>query len=265
MRRFVLSTAVITAIMLSGCAKAGINETTVIGGSDGPATIYLAPKVEKETITYSDTKDEESTDGTEEFFAGTWVTASQGYEYYGTTQPMYYVRFEGMDIIYGHMKDGEFIPEHTDTSSLIEQLPGGGYIVKAKTETGGKYTYRSEEGDRDVLNYYETWDEDEFSSQYRGGASLGRTSDKAVKNKFEGDFETYYEMDDGTWMCKGKSYKYRLEITGRLNNAAKDSTFIYLSNIEDISFDRAAMASGLSSNMADYFSPEEAVFIGWKE
>ena len=38
-----------------------------------------------------------------------------------------------------------------------------------------------------------------------------------------------------------------------------------LSNLEDISFDRAVMASGLSSNMADYFKPEEAVFIGWKE
>ena len=36
-------------------------------------------------------------------------------------------------------------------------------------------------------------------------------------------------------------------------------------NIEDIPFDRAVMASGLSSNKADYFSPEEAVFVGWKE
>ena len=75
---------------------------------------------------------------------------------------------------------------------------------------------------------------------------------------------TYYEMDDGTWMYDGRNYKYRLEITGRMSNAAKQSTFIYLSNIEDIPFDRAVMASGLSSNMADYFSPEEAVFVGWK-
>ena len=77
-------------------------------------------------------------------------------------------------------------------------------------------------------------------------------------------FATYYEMDDGTWMYDGRNYKYRLEITGRMSNAAKQSTFIYLSNIEDIPFDRAVMASGLSSNMADYFSPEEAVFVGWK-
>ena len=87
----------------------------------------------------------------------------------------------------------------------------------------------------------------------------------AIKNVMESDFGTYYEMSDGTWMHDGHYYKYRLEISGRMNNAAKDSTCIYLSNIEDIPFDRAVMASGLSSNMADYFSPEEAVFVGWKE
>ena len=87
----------------------------------------------------------------------------------------------------------------------------------------------------------------------------------AIKNVVKSDFGTYYEMSDGTWMHRGNYYKYRLEITGRMNNAAKDSTFIYLSNIEEIPFDRAVMASGLSSNMADYFSPEEAVFVGWKE
>ena len=88
---------------------------------------------------------------------------------------------------------------------------------------------------------------------------------KTDKKTYEGDFGTYYELDDGTWSYDGRNYKYRLEITGRMNNAVKDSTFIYLSNIEDIPFDRAVMASGLSSNMADYFSPEEAVFVGWKE
>ncbi len=87
----------------------------------------------------------------------------------------------------------------------------------------------------------------------------------SVKNTYESDLGPYYEMQNGTWMYDGRYYKYRLEITGRMNSAAKDSTFIYLSNTEDISFDRAAMASGLSSNMSDYFSPEEAVFTGWKE
>ena len=87
---------------------------------------------------------------------------------------------------------------------------------------------------------------------------------QSVKKEYKSNFATYYEMDDGTWMYDGRNYKYHLEISGRLSNAAKDSTFIYLSNIEDISFDKAAMASGLSSNLNDYFKPEEAVFVDWK-
>ena len=58
------------------------------------------------------------------------------------------------------------------------------------------------------------------------------------------------------------TYKYRLEITGRLHNAVKDTTYIILSNIEGITFEQAWKASGLSSNMDDYFDPADAVFIG---
>ncbi len=74
----------------------------------------------------------------------------------------------------------------------------------------------------------------------------------------------YYELRDGTWKTDDHAYKYRLEITGRMGGAAKDSTFVYLSNIEDISFERAFMAAGLSSNMDDYFDPEEAVLVELK-
>ena len=58
------------------------------------------------------------------------------------------------------------------------------------------------------------------------------------------------------------TYKYRIEITGRLHNAVKDTTYILLSNIEGITFEQAWKASGLSSNMDDYFDPADAVFIG---
>lgn len=74
----------------------------------------------------------------------------------------------------------------------------------------------------------------------------------------------YYEMSDGTWKTDKNSYKYRLEITGRMSNAAKESTFIYLSNVEEISFERAYMAAGLSSNMDDYFDPKDAVLVAMK-
>ena len=74
----------------------------------------------------------------------------------------------------------------------------------------------------------------------------------------------HYEMSDGTWKTDNCTYKYRLEITGRMPNAVKDSTFVFLSNIEDISFQKAMMASGLSSNMEDYFDEETAKFVGMR-
>ena len=76
-------------------------------------------------------------------------------------------------------------------------------------------------------------------------------------------FETYYKMSDGTWQMNGNSYKYRLEISGRMPNAVMDSTYVFLSNIENIPFERAYLAAGLSSSTADYFSVEEAVFVDY--
>lgn len=90
-----------------------------------------------------------------------------------------------------------------------------------------------------------------------------KNNDLKIKNTIEGDFRTYYEMSDGTWSFGGHSYKYRLVISGRMPNAESDSTFVFLSNIENISFERAFMASGFSSNTEDYFEPEEAVFVGF--
>ena len=77
----------------------------------------------------------------------------------------------------------------------------------------------------------------------------------------DGNMNTYHEMSDGTWRCNGYTYQYRLEITGRLPGATADSTYVYLSNIDEIPFQKAAMAGGLSSNTKDYFSFEEAVLV----
>lgn len=85
----------------------------------------------------------------------------------------------------------------------------------------------------------------------------------SVKNTVKG-MKTYYEMNDGTFMCDDYIYKYRLEISGRMPNAAADTTFVYLSNIEEIPFERAYMAAGVSSNTKDYFQPEEAVLVEMK-
>ena len=82
-------------------------------------------------------------------------------------------------------------------------------------------------------------------------------------NTIEGNLKTYYEMSDSTWQFEGHTYKYRLVISGRMPNAAVDSTFVYLSNLENITFQQAYMAAGLSSNMADYFDVTEAVLVEW--
>ena len=86
----------------------------------------------------------------------------------------------------------------------------------------------------------------------------------AVKNTVRGNMQTYYEMNDGTWRCNDFTYQYRLEISGRMPNAAADTTFVYLSNLEEIPFERAYLAAGVSSSTEDYFQPEEAVPVEMK-
>lgn len=101
-------------------------------------------------------------------------------------------------------------------------------------------------------------------------ADEGRQPNKNInmqqetKNTFYGNRKTYYEMADGTWLCDSISYKYRLEIKGRLNNSASDSVYVYLSNRSEISFEEAWKASGLSSDINDYFSVEDAVLVDRK-
>ena len=82
-----------------------------------------------------------------------------------------------------------------------------------------------------------------------------------TKAAVDGNMKTYYELEDGTWMCDDVVYKYRLEITGKMPNAETDTTFVYLSNIEEITFDQAYKAAGVSSSTDDYFAPEDAVLV----
>lgn len=77
----------------------------------------------------------------------------------------------------------------------------------------------------------------------------------------EGNLKTYSELNDGTYSCDEHIYKYRFEISGRMPNAAKNSTFVYLSNLPEISFEQAWKASGLSSSLDDYFSEEDAILV----
>ena len=92
-------------------------------------------------------------------------------------------------------------------------------------------------------------------------AIAGCSREAGVKKIHEGNLGTYEEMTDGTWRYDGRSYTFRLELRGRLSNAACDSVYVYLSNRLDITFEQAWKASGLSSNLNDYFPPEQAVLV----
>lgn len=119
---------------------------------------------------------------------GTWLTASMGYEYNGTSQPEYYVQFTDSEINYGHMNGEEFELDHADKICSIDEISEGRYLIQAETSGGSRYTYRTSENDGDILEYYETWSEEEFPEQYRAGASLTRSSSKS-------GFEQNHEED----------------------------------------------------------------------
>ena len=107
---------------------------------------------------------------------GTWQTASMGYEYNGSFQPEYYVRFTAGEIVYGHMNNEEFVPDHSDPITRLEESTAGHFKVQAESSNGVQYTYLTAESDPDVLEYYGTWKEEDFPETYSGGASLGRCS-----------------------------------------------------------------------------------------
>lgn len=107
--------------------------------------------------------------------SGTWQMASITPTEDGSMEPEYYVQFTDSEINYGHMKDGEFELDHSDKISNIKEVLEGVYKVQAESEKGVKYTYQTSESDKDTLEYYETWDEADFSNTYSAGASLSRT------------------------------------------------------------------------------------------
>ena len=105
---------------------------------------------------------------------GTWQTASIVMVDEENMAPEYYVQFTGSDIVYGHLKDGNFVPEYTDKIFVCEQLASGGYLIKSINSSGVKYTYLTSESDDTILEYYETWDEFDYAEKYFGGASLSK-------------------------------------------------------------------------------------------
>ena len=69
---------------------------------------------------------------------------------------------------------------------------------------------------------------------------------------------------DGKWTVDNSEYEYRLEITGRLGEDAKNTTFIVLSNKKQVQFSDTWPAFGFGSDTSAYFDPDEAVIVGYR-
>ena len=68
--------------------------------------------------------------------------------------------------------DGNFEVEYSHTITSIKEISDGIYRVQAESQDGSQYTYQTNEQDNTVLDYYGTWNEDEFHDSYSGSNSL---------------------------------------------------------------------------------------------
>lgn len=76
----------------------------------------------------------------------------------------------------------------------------------------------------------------------------------------EPEFEEYTRNSDGTWKCGNRTYKYRLVLTGRENNAVADGHFVVLTNNPDVTFKEVSW-SMFSSSSDDWLDSEETVIV----
>lgn len=172
----------------------------------------------------------------------------------GGVKPHYltfFSTFGGLNSSFGAKSEFELDLDENDAEIYFCRADGGYELVLQKNVDTGEWTKpASAQTEPSVIKTYEV------------------TNSEFVEEYFENDklvtMVRYYEMSDETWKTDDYTYQYRLEITGRMNNSTKDSTFVFLSNIKDITFEQAWKASGFSSNMDDYFDEEDAKFVAMK-
>lgn len=190
------------------------------------------------------------------FHAG--VSSSMGYirgfkDKGGGVKPHYltfYSTFGGLNSSFGAKSEFTLVLDENDTEIYFGRADGGYELVLQKDVETGEWVRPEHIQDVSVVKTYEKTDPDLTEENL--------DNDKLIV------MVKHYEMSDGTWKTDEQTYQYRLEITGRMNNATKDSTFVFLSNIEEITFDQAWKASGFSSNMDDYFDVKDAKFVAMK-
>ena len=125
----------------------------------------------------------------------------------------------------------------------VENIPNGPIWVEVAAENG-EITGRFQQYDLLYPNLDET----------------GSYFDSGPLKIIAGNLKTYYQNTDGSWQVDGRNYRYRLVITGRMENTAVDSTFVFLSNLESIPFEQAWNAAWRGS-----IPVEDAVLVEWLE
>lgn len=84
-----------------------------------------------------------------------------------------------------------------------------------------------------------------------------------MESEQDGILSTYYEMNDGTWKCDNKIYKYRLELTGRMSNAIRDTYFAVLTDNDKFTFEIVAK-SICSSSTEDIQMMKDSAIVEMK-
>lgn len=79
----------------------------------------------------------------------------------------------------------------------------------------------------------------------------------------DGIMVTYYKMNDGTWKCEDKIYQYRLELTGRMSNAIRDTSFAVLTDNDNFTFEIVAK-SIYSSSIDDIQVMKNSIIVEMK-
>lgn len=178
MRKSIVALLLVCTFLMVGCGSKTSNKDAVTENESVESTV---DDQSTENRIAEDEASVESADSESAFLDGTWETVSNGYEYDGEVQPEYYVQFTEDKVNYGHMKDGAFELEYSDDISDFSSVSGGAYKIQAETADGAQYTYQSSESDTDTLEYYGTWDENEYGDTYSGSASLVRSSVEITK------------------------------------------------------------------------------------
>ena len=192
MKKRITTTLVVMSIGFSliGCGANADNESSVTEQTTKAAvTTEVETTTEAETnakaqnATEAETATEaeattEADNNTEESSSqgasieGTWMSGSMTGENENYPAEKY-VQFTDSEINYGHMSDdGNFEVEYSDTITSFKEISEGIYRVQAESKDGSQYTYQTNEHDNTVLDYYGTWNEDEFHDNYSGSSSL---------------------------------------------------------------------------------------------